>query len=163
MHSLQGKKFAIMTHLLSNQQMCSNLEQETTDIFSAEKRSEIMSKVKSKNTKPERVVRSLLHQLGYRFRLHRQDLPGKPDIVLPKYQSVIFVHGCFWHQHPDCRKATIPQKNRDFWEKKLLRNMKRDQEHIQELKNIGWFVLVVWECEIKDIVKLTSKLTGFLG
>src|SRR5579872_2867290 len=94
-----------------------------TDNFSREKRSEIMSHVKSKNTKPEYVVRSALHKMGYRFRLQRKDLPGTPDIVLPKHRIVIFVHGCFWHQHPSCKRATKPKQNAAYWERKLTRNV----------------------------------------
>jgi len=97
-----------------------------SDSYDQAKRSEVMSRVKSKNTKPEVRVRSTLHGLGYRFRLHRKDLPGNPDIVLPKHRTVILVHGCFWHQHPGCRKATIPKNNHAYWERKLRRNVERD-------------------------------------
>lgn len=118
------------------------------DTFSPEKRSDIMSRVKSKNTKLELWVRSVLHRMGYRFRLHRKDLPGNPDIVLPKYKKAILVHGCFWHQHPGCRKATIPQNNRAYWEAKLGRNVKRDEEVKRRLGEMGWTPLTLWECEI---------------
>jgi len=118
------------------------------DIYTAAKRSAIMSAVKSKNTKPERRVRSALHALGYRFRLHRKDLPGVPDIVLPKYRTVVFVHGCFWHQHPGCKKATLPQQNREFWAAKLSGNADRDLVVEHELATLGWHVLVIWECMI---------------
>jgi DNA mismatch endonuclease (patch repair protein) len=128
----------------------------STDIFSPEKRSEIMSRVRSTNTKPEITVRSFLHRLGYRFRLHRQDLPGKPDIVLPKYRLVIFVNGCFWHQHTGCKKATIPKNNRAFWEAKLWRNIERDKLVHKELKDKGWNVLVIWECEAKKDLELIA-------
>ncbi|NQT72248.1 MAG: DNA mismatch endonuclease Vsr [Chloroflexi bacterium] len=121
-----------------------------TDIFAVEKRSEIMSRVKSKNTGLELKVRSGLHRIGYRFRIHRNDLPGTPDIVLPKYHTVIFVHGCFWHQHPGCKKATRPKQNPDFWEEKLSRNMERDRQAERDLKFLGWNVLTVWECEINS-------------
>lgn len=120
-----------------------------SDIYTEEKRSEVMSRVRSGNTKPERIVRSVLHRLGYRFRLRRKDLPGKPDIVLPKHETVVFVHGCFWHQHPGCKKATIPKQNRAFWESKLARNVERDKEVREELTDLGWNVVTIWECETK--------------
>lgn len=123
---------------------------DSSDIYSKEKRSELMSKVKSRDTKPELLVRSWLHRKGFRFRLHRDDLPGRPDLVLPKYKTAIFVHGCFWHQHPGCKKATIPKNNRAFWRKKLTRNIERDKENIQELENQGWKVIIIWECAIKN-------------
>lgn len=119
-----------------------------TDIFDADKRSQIMSRVRSKDSKIERLVRSELHKLGYRFRLHRKDLPGNPDIVLPKYRTVIFVHGCFWHQHSGCKRATIPKHNVDFWAPKLERNVKRDHTARQSLDNLGWKVVTMWQCEI---------------
>ena len=120
------------------------------DTFDKEKRSSIMAKVHSKNTTPEIQVRKLLHSMGYRFRLHRQDLPGKPDIVLPKHKVVVFVHGCFWHGCPTCRHAKIrPKTNSDYWEKKLDRNIQRDKENCDSLQNLGWRVLIVWECETK--------------
>lgn len=109
-----------------------------------------MSKVHSSNTTPEIRVRKLLHSVGYRFRLHRSELPGKPDIVLPKYKTVIFVHGCFWHGCPTCHHAQIrPKSNSDYWNKKLDRNMQRDKENYSALNELGWHVLVVWECETK--------------
>jgi len=128
------------------------------DHLTPEKRSWNMSRIRSKNTKPEMVVRSLLHQMGYRFRLHRKDLPGTPDIVLPKYKTVIFVHGCFWHQHHDCSRATLPKTNTDYWLPKLKRNIERFQESKIQLVNTGWKVIVVWECELKDIDKLSKSL-----
>jgi len=119
------------------------------DILDTTKRSWVMSRVRSKDTTPERVVRSALHNAGYRFRIHRADLPGKPDIVLPKYQLAIFVNGCFWHQHPDCKKATIPENNREFWQKKLTRTIERDKQNRCKLYLLGWKVLTLWECDIK--------------
>ena len=119
------------------------------DNLTAEQRRYAMSRVKGKNTKPEMAVRSLLHHAGYRFRLHRKDLPGYPDIILPKYRTVIFVHGCFWHQHPGCKKATIPEKNSDYWIRKLGRNRDRDQQVQTDLKNLGWNVWVIWDCDIR--------------
>jgi DNA mismatch endonuclease (patch repair protein) len=134
-----------------------------TDVFTYEKRSEIMSRVKSKDTKPELFVRSLLHTMGYRFRLHRKDLPGNPDIVLAKYRTVVFVHGCFWHQHPDCSKATIPKQNSEFWRAKLERNVERDTEAQHRLRNQGWGVLVLWECEVqREVGALPGRLKGNL-
>lgn len=120
------------------------------DVYSEEKRSHVMSRVRCKNTKIEKRVRSALHRLGYRFRLHITDLPGKPDIVLPRYRTVIFVNGCFWHQHSGCRKAIIPQNNRLFWEKKLARTVERDGHNQSTLRELGWKVITVWECEIND-------------
>jgi DNA mismatch endonuclease (patch repair protein) len=120
------------------------------DKFSAEKRSDIMSRVHSENTTPEIRVRKLLHRMGYRFRLHRTDLPGKPDIILPRYNTAIFVHGCFWHGCPTCRHAKIrPATNTGYWNRKLDRTIERDKENQRKLKALGWRVLVIWECETK--------------
>ena len=105
------------------------------DVFSPEKRSQVMSRIRSKDTKPEKIIRSILHKLGFRFRINRKDLPGKPDIVLPKYKTVIFVHGCFWHQHEGCKKSSRPKSNVDFWDRKLSANLMRDKEVIAEYKN----------------------------
>lgn len=121
-----------------------------------------MSRIKGANTKPEVRVRSVLHRMGYRFRLHRKDLPGKPDIVLPKYETVIFVHGCFWHRHPDCRFAYTPRSRVAFWKKKFQRNVERHEEVEQELKELGWRVIVVWECETKDQEQLWQLLEEVL-
>jgi DNA mismatch endonuclease, patch repair protein len=120
-----------------------------------------MSRVKNRDTHPEILVRSLLHRMGYRFRLHRNDLPGKPDIVLPKFRSVIFVHGCFWHGH-GCPKGKRPSSNVDFWNSKLDGNIDRDKSNQESLRHLGWNVLTVWECETRDIDTLTTKLTDFL-
>lgn len=109
-----------------------------------------MARVRSKNTKPEKCVRSALHRLGFRFRLHRRDLPGIPDIVLPKHKTVIFVHGCFWHQHEGCKKATLPKQNAATWAAKLSRNVARDAEVRQALEMLGWQVELVWECELRQ-------------
>jgi DNA mismatch endonuclease (patch repair protein) len=120
------------------------------DMFDQQKRSEIMAKVLSANTTPEICVRKLLHSMGRRFRLQRRDLPGNPDIVLPKYKTVIFVHGCFWHGCPTCRHARIrPVANAEYWENKLNRTLERDKNNMVELKRLGWEVLVIWECETK--------------
>lgn len=119
------------------------------DTVSREVRSRNMAAIRAKNTKPELVVRSLLHREGYRFRLHREDLPGKPDIVLPKYNTVILVHGCFWHHHSRCKYAANPKSNQRFWKKKLESNVNRDRRHRKELKKMGYRVIIVWECETK--------------
>ena len=108
-----------------------------------------MTRVQGKDTSPEKVVRSWLYRHGYRFRLHRKDLPGSPDVVLLKYQAVIFVHGCFWHRHPGCGKATIPEDNREFWLAKFEKNVARDQRVKGEREALGWRVFVVWGCEIR--------------
>lgn len=128
------------------------------DVMTPEQRSYNMSRIGSRDTKPEKLVRTLLHNLGYRFRLHRKDLPGSPDIVLPKYKSVFFVHGCYWHRHEDCRYATIPRTNTDFWLKKFARNVERDKEACRRLNEMGWKVMVVWECETKNPVQLSARL-----
>lgn len=121
-----------------------------------------MAQIRGKDTRPETAVRSLLHRMGYRFRLHSAKLPGCPDIVLPRFRSVIFVHGCFWHRHPGCRFAYVPKSRTEFWEKKFQSNVRRDQEVRRELGRLGWRVLVVWECEIRDGEKLAERLKSFL-
>lgn len=113
-------------------------------------RSENMRAVRGKNTEPEMIVRRLLHRLGYRYRLHGPNLPGKPDIVFPSRRKIIFVHGCFWHQHPKCRRASLPKENNAFWTVKLTGNRKRDVKHLRALKGLGWDHLIVWQCELKD-------------
>jgi len=132
------------------------------DVFSREKRSEIMSRVSGKNTRPELVVRSLLHQLGFRFRLHRADLPGKPDIVLPGRKKAIFVHGCFWHGHQGCARSRRPSSNESFWSAKLDKNIMRDKVNLVALESLGWRVKVLWTCEIRDLVGLQEDLISFL-
>ena len=117
-----------------------------------------MSRIKSKDTAPELRVRSALHRAGYRFRLHVKDLPGKPDIVLPKYKTVIFVHGCFWHRHKGCSDASKPSTNQEFWEEKFKRNVERDKREQAELKKLGWKVIVIWECEVEKISELEAKI-----
>ena len=128
------------------------------DKVSSRVRSRIMSSVGTRNTKPEIAVRSLLHAMGYRFRLHRSDLPGTPDIVLTKYNLVIFVHGCFWHRHVGCPRATTPTTNIEFWSKKFKRNKARDRENQKALVNLGWTVLVIWECELRNEQRLSARL-----
>ena len=128
----------------------------------SEQRSRNMSAIKSKNTKPEITVRKLLHSMGYRFRLHKKDLPGSPDIVLPKYKTVIFVHGCFWHRHQNCKYASNPKTRREFWEKKFKENIERDKKTQEKLKNLGWKTNIVWECEVKNREILILKLEEIL-
>ena len=124
----------------------------------SEQRSRNMSAIKSKNTKPEIKVRKVLHSMGYRFRLHSKDLPGSPDIVLPKYKTVIFVHGCFWHRHENCKYASNPKTRQEFWNKKFKENIKRDSEIQDKIKNLDWRSVVIWECETKNIENLRDKI-----
>ena len=121
----------------------------TTDIVSREKRSDMMSKVRSKDSLVEKKVRSALHANGYRFRLHRKDLPGTPDIIMSKYRLAIFVHGCFWHRHVGCSKSSMPKSNFEFWEKKFSDNIRRDTKTNLALEALGWRVVILWECEVK--------------
>lgn len=139
--------------------------QAMVDVYSEEKRSQVMSRVRGKNTKPEKRVRSALHRAGYRFRLHRADLPGKPDIVLPLCRTVIFVNGCFWHQHPGCRRATIPASNRKFWKRKLTRTVERDEQNRASLRELGWNIITIWECEIHEsfATAMNDLLTPLIG
>ncbi len=136
-----------------------------TDRITESRRSWNMSRIRSKNTKPEYVVRSILHRAGFRFRLHDHKIPGKPDLVLPKYKTAIFVHGCFWHRHENCKNATTPSTNREFWENKFSKNVNRDNQVCDELKKIGWKKIVIWECivmhtpeRILDIIKLELNI-----
>jgi DNA mismatch endonuclease, patch repair protein len=133
------------------------------DKLTPRQRSEVMSKVKGRNTLPEVKVRQALHAMGYRFRLHRKDLPGKPDIVLPKHRLCIFVHGCFWHRHPGCVRASTPQSNKEFWTKKLAGNAERDQYNAMELVKAGWRVCVIWECETKSASALEIAVNRCLN
>jgi DNA mismatch endonuclease (patch repair protein) len=121
-----------------------------------------MARVARSNTKPELTVRQIVHSLGYRFRLHRKDLPGTPDVVLPRLRAVIFVHGCFWHRHPGCKRASQPGTNVEFWSRKFSRNVERDARAIEQLEAAGWRVLIVWECETRDRSTLQAKLESFL-
>jgi DNA mismatch endonuclease (patch repair protein) len=133
------------------------------DIVTPEVRSKMMSGIRGKDTKPELAVRRLVHSLGYRFRLHRRELPGSPDLVLPRLRKVIFVHGCFWHRHLDCRFAYTPKANAEFWLKKLTSNVSRDAAVRSALIAQGWDVMVVWECEVGDSHVLAWRLRAFLA
>lgn len=134
-----------------------------TDRLTPERRSWLMSRVHSRDTTPERLVRRLVHRLGYRFRLHRRDLPGTPDLVFPSRRAIIFVHGCFWHRHRGCRKATVPSTRKEFWLQKFARNVNRDATVREALERAGWRVLIVWECELRDIDALGPRVLAFLG
>ena len=130
--------------------------------LSKKQRSYCMSRIKGKDTKPEMVVRSLVHNMGYRFRLHRKDLPGKPDLVLPRHKKVIFINGCFWHIH-NCKKGkSTPATNAEFWQNKREATRQRDKRNIKALKALGWDVLVIWECQLKTPEKLHQKIQSFL-
>lgn len=132
------------------------------DKLTPEQRSKCMSRVRSKNTKPEMIVRRLLHSRGYRYRLHDTHLPGKPDLTFAGRRKVIFVHGCFWHMHKGCKQAGIPKSRVGFWQLKLESNRARDELNIARLAEMGWRVLVVWECELWDTEAVTKKLEEFL-
>lgn len=128
------------------------------DIFSKSKRSEIMSKISGKDTKPEIIVRKYLFSKGFRYRKNVNELPGKPDIVLLKYKIIIFIHGCFWHGHEGCKKSTLPTTNLEFWKDKLEKNKERDKFNILKLQEIGWKVIVIWQCELKNIAFINNRL-----
>ncbi len=132
------------------------------DTVSPQVRSRTMAKIKSKGMKPEMQVRRLLHRLGYRYRLHRKDLPGRPDLVCPARRKVIFVNGCFWHLHSDCPKVRIPATNRQYWLTKLKRNKARDEQNVELLEANGWAVTTVWECQLQDMASTTERLVAFL-
>lgn len=128
------------------------------DRLSSERRSWNMSRIRGRNTRPEMIVRSLLHGLGLRFRLQSRQVPGKPDIVLPKYKTAIFVHGCFWHRHPECRFAYQPKSNQCFWQEKFLRNVSRDEKVSATFEGSDWKQVIIWECELRDREQLTERL-----
>jgi DNA mismatch endonuclease (patch repair protein) len=119
------------------------------DIFSRKKRSEIMANIRGKETKPEIIVRKFLFSKGFRFRKNVKKLPGTPDISLPKHNTVIFIHGCFWHQHKNCKKAQLPETRKQFWEKKINGNVGRDKKNVRQLKEAGWKVIVLWQCQLR--------------
>jgi DNA mismatch endonuclease (patch repair protein) len=132
------------------------------DNISAERRSENMRRIKSKDTSPERKIRSLLHSWGYRYRLHRRDLPGCPDIVFFKQSKAVFVHGCFWHMHSRCTAGRFPRSRLEYWKPKLLRNKRRDAGNLSKLRRMGWSVFVIWECELEKPAALTKRLRAFM-
>jgi DNA mismatch endonuclease, patch repair protein len=139
-----------------------HLFRKMVDNRTVDSRSALMARVRQKNTSPEMIVRRLLHRMGYRFRLHQKDLPGRPDIVLPRHKKVIFVHGCFWHRH-DCKKATMPKTNQEFWKNKFQTNIDRDTKVLRSIKERGWETLIIWECEARDGDQLELRLLKFLG
>ena len=134
----------------------------SVDAAPTTQRSNMMRSIKIKNTKPELDVRKLLRMLGKRYRLHPKNLPGRPDIVFRKTKKAIFVNGCFWHMHPNCRKAALPQTRREFWKNKLLANAARDESNISKLESMGWTVLVIWECEARNLEATELKLLSFM-
>jgi DNA mismatch endonuclease (patch repair protein) len=144
--------------LYDQKQFC-DWENVEMDRLAPERRSWNMSRIRGRDTVPEKRVRSLLHRHGFRFSLRRKDLPGKPDIVLPRFHTVIFVHGCFWHRHSRCRNAVMPKTRIEFWSRKLSGNTERDRRNAIELKRLGWRVLVVWECELADESALQTRLS----
>jgi DNA mismatch endonuclease (patch repair protein) len=131
------------------------------DTLTRADRSRLMGRVRQKNTSPELAVRRAAHRLGYRFRLHKKDLPGRPDLVFPRHRKVVFVHGCFWHRH-DCKKATTPTSNVEFWQRKFAANVSRDRNVLAKLHELGWSTMVVWECQVQDQTELNGKLLEFL-
>jgi DNA mismatch endonuclease, patch repair protein len=133
------------------------------DTLTRQRRSELMASVRTKHTGPQLKVRSIVHRLGLRFRLHRNDLPGRPDLVFPRLRAVVFVHGCFWHRHRGCPKSSIPATGTEFWRAKLARNVIRDTAVIRSLRRAGWRVLIVWECETRAQPRLAKKLSKFLN
>ncbi len=134
-----------------------------TDFMTPKQRSQAMSKVRGVNTKPEKLIRSHLHRQGFRFRINNPNLPGKPDIVLKKFNAVIFVHGCFWHNHKGCKKSKLPKTRKEFWKKKITDTVMRDQRNIANLMKLGWRIAIVWECgtkkkdDLENIIKKLSK------
>lgn len=132
-----------------------------TDIYEPRKRSEIMSRIRGRGTKPEIIVRRIAHNLGFRFRLHRKELPGRPDIVFPRHRAVIMVHGCFWHRHPGCKHASSPKTRKSYWKNKLEDNVARDRRNETALRKLGWRVMVIWECETKDRKAVAARIKSF--
>lgn len=147
----------------SNAQKSSARESTVTDTLSPTERSQRMARVRAKDTKPEMFVRRIVHAAGYRYKLHDANLPGKPDLVFGRRRKVIFIHGCFWHSHGACSLARIPKSNLDFWINKLQRNKARDEENIKKLHELGWEVLVLWECELRSSDVLVMKIANYLG
>lgn len=134
-----------------------------TDTRTPEQRSRIMASVGSRDTGPEKIVRRLLHGMGYRFRLHVRNLPGRPDIVLPRHRKVIFLHGCFWHGHKGCRKSGRPKSNVTYWNMKIERNMQRDSAAVKSLRMLGWNVLVIWQCQLRDMERLRKRIERYFA
>ena len=132
------------------------------DVFSKEKRSWIMSRISGSNTKPEIIVRKIIHAMGFRYRLHVRNLPGTPDIVLPRHKKVVFVHGCFWHGHKGCKRSQRPSANSEFWNRKIEQNMARDKKVIKGLQKLGWRPLIIWECKTRNPLSLRKILAKFL-
>jgi len=132
------------------------------DVLTKEQRSHNMSQIRCKNTKPEMLVRSLVHRMGFRYSLHRKDLPGKPDLVLVKHRKVIFVHGCFWHMHRCRYGSVVPKTNKKFWKIKREGNVDRDKRNLRKLRREGWKVLILWECQTRNTEKLINKIEKFL-
>ena len=133
------------------------------DVFSIKKRSQIMASVSGKDTKPEILVRRKLFSEGFRYRKNDSRYPGKPDIVIPKYNTIIFIHGCFWHGHKGCKHSELPTSNVDYWKTKISKNINRDKKNIVELQRQGWTVIVIWECEIETIDKRENRLNKLIG
>lgn len=132
------------------------------DSLTKEQRSELMAKVKSKNTKPELIVRSITHRMGFRYRLHDKKLPGKPDMVFKKSKKVILINGCFWHRHIGCSRCRMPKSRRSFWKEKFKRNIARDEITKKRISDLGWNYLIIWECELENISALSDKIRTFL-
>ncbi len=134
-----------------------------TDNLTKKQRAKVMSKVRSRDTKPEWIIRCGLHRLGFRYRLKNSQMPGSPDLVFPKFHAAVFVHGCYWHRHPGCKDASTPKSNTDFWEIKFVENVERDSRNMRELGNLGWRILVVWECElINQTVETIHRVARWL-
>lgn len=133
------------------------------DTLTRAERSHRMSLIRSKNTKPEVALRSMLHAQGYRFRIHRRDLAGSPDVVFPSRRKVIFVHGCFWHGHEGCKVANVPKTRTEYWQLKFAKNKARDRKNEDRLRDLGWNIMVVWECELREKSKLLKRVAAFLG
>jgi DNA mismatch endonuclease (patch repair protein) len=132
------------------------------DNLTKEKRSWNMSRIRSKETAPEIAFRKLIHRAGFRYRLYDKTLPGKPDLVLKKYRTVVFIHGCFWHHHKNCQRATRPKTHKKYWNAKIEGNVERDRKNVKVLKNAGWQVFIVWECELKDLEKVLQRFKDFV-
>jgi len=133
------------------------------DRVTTAQRRENMRRIKSKDSIPELIVRRLVHRLGYRYRLHDHTLPGRPDLVFPRRRKIIFLHGCFWHAHTRCKLAHTPATHQEYWQPKLDRNKARDRAHLRALKELGWDVLIIWECELTNTVLLGDRIRGFLA